>query len=143
MRQYTYDKWSALITYIESDQVRRLGETLRARREELGLSQRQLAAQADINDATVVRLEHGEIAAPAPDKLSRIAAALDLPLADVFALADYVVPEELPSFQPYLRSRYRELPDAAIEDLDQAFARIVRRHGYEPDGPRPGEDESP
>lgn len=128
---------------MESGQVKRLGQTLRARREKLGLSQRQLAAQAGVNDATIVRIEHGEFNAPAPDKLSRIAEALDLPLADVFALADYVVPSQLPSFQPYLRSRYQDLPKDAIEDLDQAFARIVRRHGYQPDGPRPGEDESP
>jgi transcriptional regulator with XRE-family HTH domain len=128
---------------MESSQVKRLGQTLRARREKLGLSQRQLAAQASVSDATIVRIEHGEFNAPAPDKLSRIAEALGLPLADVFALADYVVPSQLPSFQPYLRSRYRNLSDDALKDLDQAFARIVRRHGYEPDGPKAGEDESP
>lgn len=128
---------------MEPDQAQRLGQTIRARREELGLSQRQLAAQTGVNDATIVRIERGVFGAPAPDKLSRIAEALDLSLADVFALADYVVPADLPSFQPYLRSRYRELPDEAIEDLDRAFARIVKKHGYTPDGPMDGEDESP
>jgi transcriptional regulator with XRE-family HTH domain len=128
---------------VEPDQARRLGQTIRTRREALGLSQRQLAAQTGVNDATIVRIERGAFGAPAPDKLSRIADALDLSLADVFALADYVVPADLPSFQPYLRSRYRDLPDAAVEDLDRAFARIVKKHGYRPDGPADGEDESP
>lgn len=96
-----------------------------------------------MNDATIIRIERGDFGAPAPDKLSRIAEALELPLADVFALADYVVPTDLPSFQPYLRSRYRGMPDEAIDDLDKAFARIVRKHGYQPDGPANGEDESP
>ncbi len=136
-------KRSTSITNIDSGHARGLGQTLRTRREELGLSQRQLAAQAGVNDATIVRIEHGEFNAPAPDKLSRIAAALGLPLADVFALADYVVPSELPSFQPYLRSRYSDLPKDAIDDLDRAFARIVEKHGYRPDGPADGEDEVP
>lgn len=130
-------------TNVEPDQAKRLGQTLRTRREALGLSQRQLAAEAGVNDATIVRIERGAFGAPAPDKLSRIAEALEMRLADVFALADYVVPADLPSFQPYLRSRYRDLPDEAIEDLDRAFSRIVKKHGYQPDGPANGEDESP
>jgi transcriptional regulator with XRE-family HTH domain len=128
---------------VESDQVKRLGELLRNRRESLGLSQRQIAERAGVNDATIVRIEHDEINAPAPDKLSRIAEALGLPLADVFALARYVVPNELPSFTPYLRTRYHGMPDAAIADLDDAFARIVKQHGYRPEGPTAGEDETP
>lgn len=96
-----------------------------------------------MSDATITRIELGAFMAPRPDKLSRIAEALDLSLADVFALADYVVPTDLPSFQPYLRSRYRGMPDEAIDDLDKAFARIVKKHGYQPDGPTDGEDEAP
>ena len=130
-------------TNVEPDQAKRLGHTLRTRREELGLSQRQLAAEAGVSDATIVRIEQGAFGAPAPDKLSRIAEALEMSLADVFALADYVVPTDLPSFQPYLRSRYRDMPDAAITDLDGAFARIVKKHGYQPEGPSKGEDEQP
>lgn len=96
-----------------------------------------------MNDATIVRIEQGAFAAPRPDKLSRIAEALGLSLADVFALADYAVPDDLPSFQPYLRSKYRDMPPEAVDDLEKAFQRIVRKHGYQPDGPRDGEDEAP
>ncbi len=129
--------------HVEPEQAKRLGQTLRARREELGLSSRQLAEQAGMNDATIVRIEQGAFAAPRPDKLSRIAEALGLSLADVFALADYAVPDDLPSFQPYLRSKYRDMPAGAVDDLGKAFQRIVRKHGYQPDGPRDGEDEAP
>ncbi len=128
---------------MEPDQAKQLGRKLRARREELGLSTRQLADQADMNDATIVRIEQGAFAAPRPDKLSRIAEALGLSLADVFALADYAVPDDLPSFQPYLRSKYRDMPTRAVEDLNKAFARIVKKHGYQPEGPRNLEDEAP
>ncbi len=130
-------------TIVEPEQAKELGQRLRARREELGLSLRQLAERAETTDTTIIRIEQGAYAAPAPDKLSRIAEALGLSLADVFALAEYAVPGDLPSFQPYLRSKYRDLPPEAVDDLNKAFARIVRKHGYDPDGPQDGEDETP
>lgn len=128
---------------VEPEQAKELGRVLRARREALGLSQRQLAERASLDDATVVRIEQGAFAAPRPDKLARIAEALGLSLADVFALADYAVPDDLPSFQPYLRSKYRGMPTEAVDDLERAFERIVKKHGYRPEGPRDGEDEAP
>lgn len=130
-------------TTVEPEQAKELGQRLRARREELGLSLRQLAERAETTDTTIIRIEQGAYAAPAPDKLSRIAEALGLSLADVFALAEYAVPGDLPSFQPYLRSKYRDLPPEAVDDLNKAFARIVRKHGYDPDGPQDGDDETP
>ena len=128
---------------MEPEQAKQLGRVLRARREELGLSTRQLAEQADMDDATIVRIEQGAFAAPRPDKLSRIAETLGLSLADVFGLADYAVPGDLPSFQPYLRSKYRDMPAGAVDDLNKAFEQIIRKHGYDANGPRHGEDEAP
>jgi transcriptional regulator with XRE-family HTH domain len=128
---------------MDQDQARELGARLRERREALDLSIRELAERTGINHSTVVRLEQGAIEAPAPDKLSRIAEELGLSLADVFALADYSVPTELPSFRPYLRTKYRNLPAAAVEQLERSFVRIAKRHGIDPAGPRQGEDEQP
>lgn len=125
------------------EQAKELGRQLRRRRDDLGLSLRQLAERADTTDTTIIRIEQGAYAAPAPDKLSRIAEALDLNLADVFALADYSVPSELPTFSPYLRTKYRDLPAPAVEELERSFQRITKRHGFEPAGPAPGEDEQP
>jgi hypothetical protein len=68
---------------------------------------------------------------------------LKLELADVYAMADYAVPDDLPSFQPYLRTKYRDLPQRAIADLNKAFTDIAKRHGYDARGPSPGEDEQP
>jgi transcriptional regulator with XRE-family HTH domain len=124
-------------------QAKRLGKWLRQRRQAAGLSTIQLAKQAGTTDGTITRFEQGAIAAPDPHKLSRIAEALDLSLADVYAMADYAVPSDLPSFQPYLRGKYRDMPAGAIGDLERAFERIIKEHGYEPDGPRNGEDEVP
>ena len=123
--------------------IRRLGERLRQRRQKVGLSTIQLAKMAGTTDGTITRIEQGAIAAPDPRKLSRIAEALGLNLADVYAMADYAVPSDLPSFQPYLRRKYRDMPAGALGDLEQAFDRIIKKHGYEPDGPVNGEDEQP
>lgn len=124
-------------------QAKRLGEWLRERRHEAGIGTTELAKRTGINDATITRIEQGAIASPDPHKLRLISQELDLNLADVYAMAGYAAPTDLPSFQPYLRRKYRDLPDEAIEDLEQAFQRIIKKHGYEPDGPTGGEDETP
>jgi transcriptional regulator with XRE-family HTH domain len=128
---------------MEQEQAHELGNRLRQRREELGLSTRELAERAGTTHTTVARLEQGAFDAPAPDKLSRIADALGLGLADVYALADYSVPSELPSFRPYLRAKYRNLPTEAVEQLERSFTWLAKRHGFDPAGPGPGEDEQP
>jgi transcriptional regulator with XRE-family HTH domain len=128
---------------MDQEQARELGQRLRETREELGLTIRELAERAGTTHTTVVRLEQGAYDAPAPDKLSRIAEALGLSLADVFALADYSVPSDLPSFRPYLRTKYRGLPAPAVEELERSFMRVAKRHGLDLRGPRPGEDEHP
>ena len=128
---------------MEPEQAKRLGTYLREARQAKGLSARQLGDLTDINDATIVRFENGSFTAPAPDKLARIAEALDLPVADVFALAEYASPTELPSFTPYLRTKYRDLPDDAMAQIEKYVARIAKKHGVALEGPEPGQDESP
>lgn len=128
---------------MEPDQAANLGQFLRQRREELGLSTRQLSKQTGVNDVTIARIERGEFSAPRPDKLSKIAEALGVSLADVFAMADYVTPADLPTFTPYLRSKYRDLPDDAVDAIERYAAKLAKRHGVALDGPAPGEDEAP
>ena len=118
---------------MEPKQAAELGRLIRDRRNDLGLSVRQLAEKAGMNFATLSRIEQGQFAAPGPDKLARIAEALGISTADLFALADYTGPGDLPSFQPYLRSKYRDMPAAAVDELSAAFEKIVRKHGYDPD----------
>ena len=114
---------------MEPERAQALGKQLRARREELGLSTRQLSARAGVNDVTIVRIERGEFAAPRPDKLSRLADALGLRLADIFAMADYIAPTELPTLTTYLQVKYPELPDEAVAAIRRYAARTARQHG--------------
>ncbi len=118
---------------MEPKQAAELGRLIRDRRNDLGLSVRQLAEKAGMNFATLSRIEQGQFAAPGPDKLARIAEALGISTADLFALADYTGPGDLPSFQPYLRGKYRDMPAAAVDELNKAFERISRKHDYDPD----------
>src|SRR5450759_5724933 len=101
---------------MKPEQGTQLGQLLKARREDCGLSTHRLAAAAEMDQATIVRLEAGTIAAPRPDKLSRIAQVLGISGADVFALAGYAVPTDLPTLRPYLLTQHPGLLD---EDLDK------------------------
>lgn len=111
------------------EQSKSLGELLRQKRKELGFTTYQLADAAGVRNSTVVRFEQGKFAAPRPDKLARFASLLELPLADVYARAGYLVPEELPTFEPYLKTKYQDLPAAAIGELNQLFKELAARHG--------------
>ena len=126
---------------MDEEQAKNLGKVLKDRREALGLSLRQLGALCDLPAVTHFRFEEGAYTAPAPDKLARVAEALGLSLADVYALADYAVPNDLPSFKPYLRTKYRDLPAAEIEKIEAYAAKLARKYGVSLDGPAPGEDE--
>jgi transcriptional regulator with XRE-family HTH domain len=131
-------------TLMDREQAKHLGSVLRTRREELNLSTTQVALASDLNQATIVRLEQGQFLSPDPDKLRAVAEALDLNLADVLTLADYPIPTELPSVGPYLRTKYRDLPSEAVDQLQTQIARVLKKHGIEPnEGPRAGEDEQP
>lgn len=125
---------------LNQQQAQELGRRLSARREELGLTLRDVERLAGVDDATVARLEKGMIADPRPATVRAICEALDLVVADVYPAA---YPGSLPNFRPYLRTKYRGLPVEAVEQLDRIFQRMAARHGLDPAGPAPGEDELP
>lgn len=120
-------------------QAKRLGDYLRKHREQLGLSTRAVAPQVGVDMAQIIRLEQGNVGSPKPQVLRAYADALHLPVADVLTLAGYPIIEELPSFQPYLRTKYHDLPDKALNELEQSFSDITKR--YKASGPVDGEDE--
>jgi len=116
---------------MKPERAQQLGRLLKARREERGLSTHRLAAAAEMDQATIVRLEAGSIVAPRPDKLSRIAQVLGISGADVFALAGYVVPSDLPSLRAYLSSKYGGLQVDDIDKIETYVARIAKKRGFD------------
>lgn len=118
-----------------------LGEMIRSARTAKGLSIRDLSTSSGVARSTLLDLEQDNMAAPNPNHLKSLAQSLDLNLTDLYATAGYVPATGLPSFAPYLRSKYAYLPDEARIELESSFGRIAEKYGYDPVGPSPGEDE--
>ena len=74
---------------------RTLGAVIRARRQDLGWSQEELARRVcvdghDVRQSDVSRLERGKVVLPRRERLERIATALGLPLGELLGRADIV-----------------------------------------------------
>jgi len=82
-----------------------------------------------MGDSSIVRLEQGQFFAPSPAKLSQLATALHLPLADIFVRAGYFVPDELPSFKTYVQAKYPALPESGVTELLNHFMKLQVQHG--------------
>ena len=115
-----------------------LGQTIRAARTARGMSYGQLEVASGVSRGTIFRIENGQHRKPLQHVLRQLAATLDLLPADLYAAAGYDQ-AGLPTIRPYLRSKYPELPDNALDEI----AAITRKYGLDPanTGPRPGEDE--
>jgi transcriptional regulator with XRE-family HTH domain len=126
---------------MDKEQSLQLGHLLKQARLDHQLSAREVGDRSGMADSNVLRLEQGAIANPRPDTLKSLADVLELDLADLYAAAGYVQPQGLPSFAPYLRSKYADIPASAAAELEASFSRIAAKHGYDPKGTQQGEDE--
>jgi transcriptional regulator with XRE-family HTH domain len=122
-------------------QAKKLGAYVRTAREAAGLSQLRLGEEVGVPNSTILRLERGENLNPRPDLLSEIADALRIDLADLYALAGYAAPRQLPHLQPYLRTKYRDLSERDIVEITNYAERLMKQRGIDVHGPAPGEDE--
>lgn len=111
---------------------RRLGERLRRLRSARDLSVRGLAAMAEVDATWLSRVERGGYTSPDPRVLAKVAALLEVDMADLFLTAGYSSGRGLPGLAPYLRAKY-DLSDEAVEQLSSYFE-FVR----EKDQPSPG-----
>ena len=119
----------------------RLGDIIRERRQDRGLSLRDLSQVTGIHPSYIGRIEQGLLKRPAPDYVQLLGQALDLPVADLFVLAGYQGAGTLPSLRPYLRAKYGPLPDSALIEVE---AYLQRASGMaQTEGPVDGEDEQP
>ena len=76
---------------IQPDEAADLAEYIGLVREHVGISQAELARRTGIDQA---------------ERLSRIASTLQVPAGDLFGLAGYTTPIDLPSLPVYLRTKY-------------------------------------
>lgn len=124
---------------LTTKQAQKIAQLFLQRRSDLGLSTRQVATRAGISPGTVHLLEHGINLSPRPDILKALAGALEIPLSELYLIADWLTPQELPSLQPYLRAKYGLGKREAAEVSDYLNSLQQRADGGS--GPTPGEDE--
>ncbi|MEI8080554.1 MAG: helix-turn-helix transcriptional regulator [Actinomycetes bacterium] len=105
----------------------RLGRFLRATRTQQGLSLRQLSERSGVSRSTIGRLEAGDVAHPRPDVLAALALVLAIATAELYTLAEYHLPKDMPSFDTYLRTCYRELSPESIAALEVTLEQLVRQ----------------
>lgn len=99
-----------------------------AQRQSLGLTLEQVAEATGVSRSNVHYWESGK-GVPVPTALGRLAEALDLTAQDLFTLAGYTDPTELPTVAPYLRAKYSHLPDAAVAEAEKFFRDLESRYG--------------
>jgi len=112
-----------------------LGKFIRARRVSRGLSLHEAAAESGLHYSYWSKLEAGQYAAPGPKYLRAIARVLEVRFEDLYGLVGYDLPERLPSFSPYLRTKYDELPPEAVADLERYFALLRSFYNIPEDQP--------
>lgn len=103
---------------------RAIAHILRRKRQALGLSATEVAHRASLDPGTVTRIELEQINEPTPASLKAIAGVLDIAVSDLFVVADWIPHEELPSLLPYLRAKYGDLPQQAIDELEALISRL-------------------
>jgi transcriptional regulator with XRE-family HTH domain len=128
---------------MKPNEAKKLGAHIKRARVARALSQNRLAEKVGVPNSTILRLERGENLNPRPDLLALVANELHIDLADLYSMAGYESPSSLPSLHPYLRSKYRELPASATDEIAAYAARLMKKHGVDLSGPAPGEDEAP
>ena len=105
-----------------------LGDLFQQKRQNAGLSQRQLANELRVSRTYVSRLERGEYSNPSPQVLLRFAKRFDVDLNDLYAITGCMLPTDLPAYEAYLRAKHPEWPNAAIHDLVNYYEFVKQRH---------------
>jgi plasmid maintenance system antidote protein VapI len=95
------------------------GSVLRAKREELGLSVRGLAAAVELAPSSISRLEDNNFRAT-EDTVRRLAKVLQTNPDELLALSH----GDLPRLAPYLRAKF-DLSDEAVAELERHFAAVT------------------
>ena len=94
---------------------------------ERGLSLRDVAAKTGVSDSLLSKMETGRTTKPTQESLNRLALFYEIDPEELWTLADYQIASSLPSFTPYLRSRY-DLPAEAIDEMRNHFDYIKAKY---------------
>ena len=108
-----------------------LGQTVRLRREALGLGQEQLAAALGVRQQTVSRWEHG-LAVPRPGRVVELARLLDVDPATLHRLAGYLpAAAAVPSSSQVLERVSALSRDELLLLIDRAWEELRAREDHD------------
>lgn len=114
-----------------------IGETVKIRREELGLDQLELGRRVGVGQQTVSRWETG-LAIPKLDRLPVLAEVLGLESQYVHRMAGYLPPDRSSAAADLVHELYARAAELADEELllvlDRCWQEFRRRRGLVPPG---------
>jgi len=125
------DRYFSEFSNVTQDEANRLGEYIRDLRKRAEMTLRDLADLAQIDLANLHRIETGKVREPSPRSLQRLSRHLDCDYEDLAAMAGYSLPEGLPELPVYLRTKYDDLSDEEIRNVEQFVRFLHRQHGDE------------
>jgi transcriptional regulator with XRE-family HTH domain len=108
-----------------------LGNLIKSKREAAGLTLTQLAAELAVSRPYLSRLERGEYAHPSSRVLTQIIKRLDISVEDAYALTGYMLPNDLPSFGPYLRAKHADWPEDVQQQLESFYDYLKQKYSLE------------
>jgi transcriptional regulator with XRE-family HTH domain len=106
---------------------RQFAAYIAARRKERGLSLAELAERVGTTKSNIHAWEAGDWL-PKANLLEALARSLGVAYEELFARAGYAHPEGLPAPAPYLRAKFRHLPDEALAEAERFFAELEERY---------------
>jgi|SRR5687767_5224664 len=112
---------------MNDDNRHTFGQFLRHRRQQQGLSLKDVAVRAGVSKTFVYDVENGTVPIPPLPRLRALARALDLDEAELLDVAGH-----LPEMGPYLRAKY-DLPEPSAEQVE-AFVRFIQQRAKEEGG---------
>lgn len=109
------------------EEARQLGRLVKQARRSHHLTLRQLDGLTGVSYTWLGRLEGGQMLAPAPSKLTKVAQVLDLPPERIDVITRGQVSRDLPPIRTYFRTKYK-LTSQEISRIEDVFDQIRRNH---------------
>jgi transcriptional regulator with XRE-family HTH domain len=107
-------------------QAKQLGSLIAKARSRKGLSLRDLAWRVGVHTSWLGRLEQGDFADPAPDRLARVADELDIEPVRIDRITKGAVADGLPGMRTYFRAKYA-LSSEQIAQVERYIDRLRRQ----------------
>lgn len=114
-------------------QARELGRLVKRARRTRKLSLRALDELTGVSYGWLGRLERGQMIAPAPSKLTKVAEALRVAPERIDRITRGRISRDLPPFRTYFRAKYQLTP-REITQIEEVFDQIRRNRREHPDG---------